>query len=536
MRLTARPWLLGAMMLPGAAAYFGVQFDVAWHIDRGRDHFDIPPHLVIIAGMQLSGLAFAGLLLAGSRAARHGRPVASPLATRRGIPYSPLALAALACVIAPGVVIGIDEGWHRVFGLDVSAWSPTHLTALYTAAFAGLLMTGYLSAELNHTLPGRAAGSRRGLHPSELWLVYTLGIFGAGLLVLLIEYDFDVPQFDLAFAPPLLCALTAFPVFCGIAALGARFAGTLVGAAIVACKLAVVAGLLLLGRTHPDVPAGIVAGALAADLLVRRSAPAALAAYPLALLGAEWLRLELLDQPQWTGGLWPLGVPLAVPAAMAAGGLGLWAGWALRPVSPPSAVRGPAPIAVRRLLPASLALVLLAVPAAAAAHSGYTRDIVISRLEVAPARPSPGDVLHVRVVAGARTRDGRPAPFLDADRAELGAFRAGTWLEEPLRRTGPRTFEGELRLADAGQWVIWPKWRVGDERWIDRTLLRVEPGAPPGGTRTYVTEIAPEPDPADAPGWLKPLGFLIMAAIWAAVTAIAVRALRLVARFGFAAG
>lgn len=546
--LTRHPWLLAAFMIPGTAAYFGVQFDVAWHIDRGRDHFDIPPHLVMIAGMQLGGLAMTAMLLAIAAIAAKGGRVHLPLARLREIPYSPLLAIALACFVAPGVVIGLDEIWHRIFGLDVTAWSPTHLTALYTAAFAGLAMAAVLAAELNRVLPRRSApGLRRlrDLHPSEGWLIYSICLFGAGLLVLLIEYDFDVPQFNLAFQPPLLAALTAFPVFAGMAALGVRFGASVIGAAIVCVKVLVLLSLIVLGRTHPDVPASILAAALAVDVVVlsagdrprQRALLAALAVYPAVLIGSEWLRLELLGQPQWTDGLWPYGAPLAIPAGMVAGALGLRAGWALRPVARPLAA--PAPGAsrslARRLVPAGLAVVMLLGPAAPAAlaHGGYTREIVLSRLSISPARPGPGDEVRVRLTVGQRSIDGHAPPFIDAPERELGAFRAGARLREPLRRTGPRTFEGTLRLDSPGRWVIWPKFKLPGERWIDRTHFTVEPGAPPGGIRSFLTEIGPEADPDEAPGWLKPVGFAIMLGIWTAVTLAVAYSLRLVARFGF---
>lgn len=534
--LTRRPLLLLAFALPGAAAYFGVVFDVSWHIDRGRDHFDIPPHLVMIAGMQAGGLLATWLLVRTARAAARGERLHTPLASWRGRAFSPLALVVLVCFAAPGIVIGIDEGWHRVFGLDVSAWSPTHLTALYTAALGGLAFAAYLSCELNALVPGRRGqGERRlrDLHPSEAWLVSAFGVFGAGLLVLLVEYDFDLPQFDLAYAPILLAALTAFPVFAGRGALGARYGGTAIASSIVAYKLAGFGLLALLGRTRPDLPLGILAGALAADLALRRGGVLlGLAAYPVTLVGAEWARLGLLGQLQWTEGLWPLGAPLAVPAAMATGALGLLAGWALRPAGA-RPLRAPAALSPRRLIHAGVLLAALVAATPALAHGGYGRDIVLSRMDVAPARPAAGEPLRVRVVVGAADEGGAQPPFLDSPSPRLGAFRAGTWLDAPLSRTGPRTFEGELRPDAPGRWVIWPKWTLGDERWIDRAHLTVSDSRGGGGTRTFLAEIAPEADPVDAAGWIKPLAYLAMIAIWAAVTWAMAWSLRLVARRGF---
>src|SRR5207302_669389 len=103
-------------------AMVGFYWDVAWHIDKGRDkQLFTPPHMLILIGL-------ASILLAAAVA------VALASATREEtrlrfrslrIPWSALALG----VIGGGAVMGfpLDDRWHKAYGIDVTMWGPTHL-------------------------------------------------------------------------------------------------------------------------------------------------------------------------------------------------------------------------------------------------------------------------------------------------------------------------------------------------------------------------------------------------------------------------
>jgi hypothetical protein len=117
--------LLGAKMLGG----LGVQWDIRWHLLIGRDSFWIPPHLMTYAGVTVAAvLAFAVLALETLRAQRgeaapDGVRVLGLVGTRGfHLAWWGMALTMLA---AP-----VDEGWHRLFGIDVTLWSPPHLLGL----------------------------------------------------------------------------------------------------------------------------------------------------------------------------------------------------------------------------------------------------------------------------------------------------------------------------------------------------------------------------------------------------------------------
>ena len=119
--------LVGAKVL----ASWGVQWDIQWHTIIGRDSFWIAPHLMTYSGVTLTVLLSVGALafttLRPSRAA--GDVVrALGLVGTRGFHLAAWGIA-LTVLAAP-----IDDLWHRLFGIDVTLWSPPHMLGLLGAA------------------------------------------------------------------------------------------------------------------------------------------------------------------------------------------------------------------------------------------------------------------------------------------------------------------------------------------------------------------------------------------------------------------
>src|SRR5262245_40496152 len=118
--------LLGANLV----AAWGVQWDIQWHVQIGRDSFWIPPHVMTYAGVAIVTLVSFGVLALDTlRRLKSGR---APEGTERifGITGTPGFFLA-ACGIALTVLAApIDDLWHRLFGIDVTLWSPPHLLGL----------------------------------------------------------------------------------------------------------------------------------------------------------------------------------------------------------------------------------------------------------------------------------------------------------------------------------------------------------------------------------------------------------------------
>ena len=120
-----------------AVATWGTQWDIMWHLTIGRDTFWIPPHLMTYSGVFVIVLASFGVLAWTTAIAvgaiGHGGPALPDTVRLAGITgtrgYHLAAWGiALTVLAAP-----IDDLWHRLFGLDVTLWSPPHLLGLLGA-------------------------------------------------------------------------------------------------------------------------------------------------------------------------------------------------------------------------------------------------------------------------------------------------------------------------------------------------------------------------------------------------------------------
>ena len=111
----------------------GGYWDVAWHIDLGRDTFWSPPHLLIYAGvLLLLGSLALGFGEAWRRRASGRPPQAGPaLRLPGGVWMSPgLVMAGLGALMSL-TSAPVDELWHWVYGQDVTIWSPPHLQLIF---------------------------------------------------------------------------------------------------------------------------------------------------------------------------------------------------------------------------------------------------------------------------------------------------------------------------------------------------------------------------------------------------------------------
>ena len=119
--------LLGAKVVSS----WGVQWDIQWHTLIGRDSFWIAPHLMTYAGVVVMvGLSFGVLAATTLSPSWRGGDVVRVLGLTgtRGFHLAAWGIA-LTVLAAP-----IDDLWHRLFGLDVTLWSPPHLLGLLGAA------------------------------------------------------------------------------------------------------------------------------------------------------------------------------------------------------------------------------------------------------------------------------------------------------------------------------------------------------------------------------------------------------------------
>jgi hypothetical protein len=131
--VTLRRAALWTLLLSKLIAGWGVQWDIQWHVLIGRDSFWIPPHVMTYAGVTLAVLVSFGVLgwETFTGATGDGLRILGFHATR-GFHLAAWGIA-LTVLAAP-----IDDLWHRLFGLDVTLWSPPHLLGIVGAVINSL--------------------------------------------------------------------------------------------------------------------------------------------------------------------------------------------------------------------------------------------------------------------------------------------------------------------------------------------------------------------------------------------------------------
>lgn len=174
----------GGVWVAAAAAAAGVgsaYWDDSRHTTLGRDSTFIPPHLLLYASILTVGVVIAGW---GWRRLAATRSVAAVFRT-------PGFAVAVAAAVATAAAAPADAFWHTAFGRDAVLWSPPHL----------LSVIGTLCV-----LIGLLTGTDR-LVPAPPRIALAAGVLGAALIIVM-EYDTDVPQFTETLYLPLLLATT----------------------------------------------------------------------------------------------------------------------------------------------------------------------------------------------------------------------------------------------------------------------------------------------------------------------------------------
>jgi hypothetical protein len=127
--MTMRRAALWTLLIAKAIAGIGVGWDIRWHITIGRDTFWIAPHIMTYSGVAIVAMVSFGVLAYETWAARGGRLSADSFRTAGLVGTRGFHLAwwgiAITILAAP-----IDDLWHRLFGIDVTLWSPPHLLGL----------------------------------------------------------------------------------------------------------------------------------------------------------------------------------------------------------------------------------------------------------------------------------------------------------------------------------------------------------------------------------------------------------------------
>ena len=197
--------LTGLLFLLVAAV--GLYWDVAWHVDFGRDIGTLftPPHVTILLG--LGGLIFASIISI-SFATAQGAPTKLRYGNLR-IPYGGLLLGVMGILAI--AAFPLDNLWHWAYGIDVTLWSPTHLQ-LVTGGSMGTFAVVLLLAEALPFSKPKPFG--------RFWVAVACGAVLTACSTYLGEFDFRVPQFNPVYLPIITMAAAGFALVFSRIALG----------------------------------------------------------------------------------------------------------------------------------------------------------------------------------------------------------------------------------------------------------------------------------------------------------------------------
>ncbi|MGI9119834.1 MAG: hypothetical protein ACR2G7_06905, partial [Acidimicrobiales bacterium] len=216
---------------------FGLYWDVAFHIDFGRDdNLFTPSHTMIV-------LALGGLLVTAGVVVLFATLEHAPVGKRVAglhVPWSAVLLGALG--LGGLVAFPLDNLWHVAFGVDVTLWSPTHLMLVTGGGLAPIalwLMLVEGKPGATPTLPGRIVE------------VVVLGAILTGLTVYQGEFDFGVPQFQVVYLPVLVAIAAGLALVLARVALGR---GGALKAVLAFLVLRGVVALLVGGALNHTVP------------------------------------------------------------------------------------------------------------------------------------------------------------------------------------------------------------------------------------------------------------------------------------------
>jgi hypothetical protein len=313
-------------------AVYGFYWDVSIHIDNGRDPgpFANAAHYFIIAG--LLGIALAGYvaILLGSNDDTPSAVTVGASIMGKGWKVPVGGVLLLACGGIAVLGFPLDDMWHRLFGQDVTLWSPTHMQMVGGAALSTLALWILLSEARPKAKVGKLLNRFQG--------PLLAGAFLVGLSAFQAEFDYSVPQFRLLFQPILLM-LSA-----GAALVPARIClgrgGALKSVAVflaIRGTLTLVIGPIL-GHTLLHFPLYIVEALLVEAVALKFSpqkqitfgAIAGLAIGTVGL-GAEWLWSHIWMTISWPASLLPEALFFGVLAGVVGGLLGAYIGRSLSP-------------------------------------------------------------------------------------------------------------------------------------------------------------------------------------------------------------
>jgi hypothetical protein len=469
-RWAALPAAVGGTALQ--VALVGFWWDVATHIDNGRDQgpFGTLAHWPIMLG--LAGIALAGYL-AVVLGCDEDEPTAVKLRGGWSVPLGGLLLLACGGFALTG--FPLDDTWHRLFGQDVTLWGPTHVLMIGSASLATiavwlLLVEGRRSARRRSLPEGRGVG---GPLLTRMRPVAISGGFLIGLSSLQGEFDFGVPQYALVLHPVMLMVAAATGLVAARIVLGPMGALKAVGFYLfLRCAITLFVGPIL-GHSTMHFPLYLVEAGLVelAAWRLGTQRPLRLGLVSGALIGtiglaAEWGWTHVWMPIPWPSTMLAEAAVLAPAAALAGGILGAYIGGTLREPDAPPRI-GPAWAAA---VAGAVIVACIAFPLPKSGSSDARAAITLRTVD-----PAPNRTVHATV---------RVQPASAADETEwltATVWQGGGLVVNRLHRISEGVYETTQPLPVYGNWKALIRMSTGRALLAVPVYLPADPQIPAKG-------------------------------------------------------
>jgi hypothetical protein len=465
-------------------AAFGFYWDVAQHIDHGRDPgpFGTVAHYPILIG--LAGIALGGLLalVLGTGAET---PTSIPLGRNWNAPLGGVLI--FLCGLCALTGFPLDDVWHRLFGQDVTLWGPTHILMVGGASLS-TLGAWVLLVEGARAQKQAGAPIRHAELFARLRTVSIAGGFLIGLSTLQGEFDYGVPQFQLVYQPILI----AFAAGIGLVAARVKLGrgGALGAAAFYLVGFGTLSLIIgpIFGMSTLHFPL-YIAEAVLVELVawrISRQKPLTIGVVSGALIGtvgfaAEWGWTHLWMPLPWPSSLLPEAAILALAAGLAGGVIGGFVGRALLADGRRAPQHAP-----RGLLAAAVvaALVCIAWPLPMDTGSPTTASVALRNVAGPP---------HRAVAATVRlTPSGAAAK---AQWLTVTAWQGGGLVVDRLQRVGDGVYRTTQPIPVYGKWKAMLRMENGRAVVAVPIYLPADPAIPAKGvpasahfTRPFVSD------------------------------------------------
>jgi hypothetical protein len=204
--------VLGLTALLGAIIFLeGTSWDIQWHSFIGRDRTLIPPHLMMLSGVALSGISGLLTVLIESFWVRRNQTIAQYSSGFAEIFSGPLGAYLVGfTALTAAVAFPLDAYWHALYGIDVAIWAPFHV--MFVASM-GLVALGaaYMLSSAAHLAARRGTAGMGTRRAATLGVVLALATVLSLFTLLLFDALGRKNFIDLGFM-----SLNVFPLLSGL--------------------------------------------------------------------------------------------------------------------------------------------------------------------------------------------------------------------------------------------------------------------------------------------------------------------------------